>query len=188
MTMTALPYDPHHYYTVDEFAALPEDTSAHYELQDGVIIMGPKPAREHMFVSFKLAGQIDLQLPRDLCVLGEIDVDLQLATPVVRAPDLLIAKTSAFGQRGLTTASDLVLAVEVISPSSVRTDTVTKPVDYADAGIPNYWVIDPNPPVTATVYHLVVGTYEESQRAAGQFTVSEPCALTIDLDALLPPS
>jgi len=188
MTMTALPYDPHHYYTVDEFAALPEDTSAHYELQDGLIIMSPKPAREHMFVSFKLAGQIDLQLPRDLCVLGEIDVDLQLATPVVRAPDLLIAKTSVFGQRGLTTASDLVLAVEVLSPSSVRTDTVTKPVDYADAGIPNYWVIDPNSPVTATVYHLVDGAYEESQRAAGQFTVSEPCALTIDLDALLPPS
>jgi len=93
-----------------------------------------------------------------------------------------------FGQRGLTTASDLVLAVEVLSPSSVRTDTVTKPVDYADAGIPNYWVIDPNSPVTATVYHLVDGAYEESQRAAGQFTVSEPCALTIDLDALLPPS
>lgn len=188
MSMTALPYDPHHYYTVDEFAALPEDTSAHYELQDGVVIMSPKPAKEHMFVSFELAGHIDPQLPRDLCAFGGVDVDLQLATPVVRAPDLLIARTSVFEQRGLATASDLLLAVEVISPSSVRTDTVTKPVDYADAGIPHYWVIDPNPPVTVTVYHLVDSAYEESQRAEGQIAVSEPCALTIDLDALLPPS
>lgn len=113
MNMTALPYDPHHYYTVDEFAALPEDTSAHYELQDGVVIMSPKPAKEHMFVSFKLAGHIDPQLPRDLCVLGGIDVDLQLDTPVVRTPDLLIARASVFGQRELATASDLLLAVEV---------------------------------------------------------------------------
>lgn len=188
MSMTALPYDPHHYYTVDEFAALPEDTSAHYELQDGVVIVSPKPAKEHMFVSFELHHQIRSQLPRGLCALGEIDVDLQLATPVVRAPDLLIAKSSVFGQRGLAKASDLLLAVEVISPSSVRTDTVTKPVDYADAGIPNYWIIDPTPPVTATVYRLVDGAYEEFQRPAGPFTVTEPCALTVDLDALLPPT
>lgn len=185
--MTALQYNPNHYYTVEEFAALPEDPSAHYELQDGVIIVSPKAAKEHMFASYKLFGQIDPQLPKGLFAVGEIDVDLQLATPVVRAPDLLIARTGAFGQRGIAKASDVLLAVEILSPSSVRTDTLVKPIDYADAGIPNYWVIDAESPVTATVYQLVDGEYEESQRVVGTFTVSEPCPLTIDLGALLPP-
>ncbi|MGH3433671.1 MAG: Uma2 family endonuclease [Thermocrispum sp.] len=112
---------------------------------------------------------------------------MQLETPVVRSPDLLIARTGVFGQRGIAKASDVVLAVEIISPSSVRTDTVVKPVDYADAGIPNYWLIDAEPPVTATVYYLVDGEYEESQRAEGTFAVSYPCPLTVDLGALLPP-
>jgi hypothetical protein len=64
----------------------------------------------------------------------------------------------------LTPSSDVVLAVEVLSSSSVRTDTVIKPLEYADAGIPHLWLIDPQPPVTATVYRLVDGQYEESQR------------------------
>lgn len=185
--MTVLPFDPNHYYTVEEFVALPEDSSAHYELQDGVVVVSPKPAKEHMFASFKLFGQIDGQLPEGLVAVGEIDVDLELETPVVRAPDLLIARSDAFGRRGIARASDVLLAVEILSPSSVRTDTLHKPLDYADAGIPSYWVIDADAPVTATIYHLVDGEYEESQRASGRFTVSEPCPLIIDLDALLPP-
>lgn len=185
--MTALPYDPNHYYTVEEFAALPEDPSAHYELQDGVIIVSPKAAKEHMFASYELHYQIRQQLPAGMFAVGEIDVDLQLATPVVRAPDLLIARTGAFGQRGVAKASDVLLAVEILSPSSLRTDTIHKPLDYADAGIPNYWVIDASAPVTATIYHLIDGEYEESQRVEGTFTVHEPCELTVDLNALLPP-
>jgi Uma2 family endonuclease len=44
------------------------------------------------------------------------------------------------------------------------TDTVTQPAEYADAGIPTYWIIDLDPPVTLTA----------------------PTELTLDLDALLP--
>lgn len=185
--MTVLPFDPRHSYTVAEFAALPEDTSARYELQDGVIVMSANPAKEHMIISYQLFGQVNPQLPRDLFSVGEIDVDLQLSSPVVRIPDFLIARRGALGQPGLTKASDVLLVVEIVSPSSKHMDTKIKPLEYADAGIPNFWLVDPRPPVTATVYHLVDGDYEESQRAEGTFTVDEPCPLTVDLDALLPP-
>ncbi|MGH3433670.1 MAG: hypothetical protein ACRDQB_12630 [Thermocrispum sp.] len=43
--MIALPFNPNHYYTVAEFTELPEDPSAHCELQDGVIIMSPYQLR-----------------------------------------------------------------------------------------------------------------------------------------------
>lgn len=185
--MTALPFDPRHYYTVDEFAALPEDTSAHFELQDDVIVVSPRPAPLHTRVQTRLIAQLDRQVVRDLVLLGEIDVDLELPYQVVRVPDLVIAKAAvALREGGLTRASEVALAVEIQSPSSVHTDGTIKLMEYAEAGIPNYWLIDPRPPVSATVYGLVDGVYEESQRAEGTFSVSEPCELTVDLDALLP--
>ena len=36
----------------------------------------------------------------------------------------------------------LLLAVEVISPSSVRTDRVTKRAFFQRVGVPEYWVVD----------------------------------------------
>lgn len=186
--MTALPYDPRHSYTVEEFAALPEDTSARYELQEGAIVVSPRPAPLHTRVQTRLIAQLDPQVTGDLALLGEIDVDLELPYQVVRIPDLVIARADvAHRQQGLTKASEVLLAVEIQSPSSVHTDGTIKFWEYAEAGIPTYWLIDPRPPVTAIVYSLIDGEYEESQRAEGTFTVHEPCDLTVDLNALLPP-
>lgn len=76
--------------------------------------------------------------------------------------------------------------MEILSPGSVRTDTLVKPMEYADAGIPHLWLIDLEPPVTATVYRLVDGEYRESLRAEKVLEVADPCPLRIDLDELLP--
>jgi Uma2 family endonuclease len=84
--MTALSYDPRHRYTVAEFAALPEDNTARYELQEGVIVVSPRPARHHMDVLFELAVQLRAQLPATLRARIKIDVDLELDPPVVRGP------------------------------------------------------------------------------------------------------
>ncbi|MGH3611494.1 MAG: Uma2 family endonuclease [Pseudonocardia sp.] len=35
--------------------------------------------------------------------------------------------------------------MEVLSPGSHRTDHVAKRADYADAGIPHYWIVDLDP-------------------------------------------
>lgn len=179
----ALLYDPRRYYTVEEFAALPEDTSARYELQDGVVVMSPRPTPLHSRIQTRLIALLDSQIPEGLVLLNEVDVDLQLSSPVVRVPDLVIARESVVTAR-IAKAADVLLAIEIVSPGSGHMDTAIKPMEYADAGIPHYWVIDPNPPVTATVYHLIDGAYEESQRAEGPFMVSEPCPLTADLDGL----
>lgn len=185
--MTASPYDLRRTYTVEQFAALPEDESARYELQDGLIVMNPNPSRHHMLASYRLFAQLEPQMPDDLFVVGEVDVDLQLPSPVVRIPDMIIGRRGMFGEQRLTTASDLLLVVEILSPTSLRTDRITKMADYADAGIGNYWIIDPEPPVTVSVYRLADGAYAEEQRdVQGTLTVSQPCELTVDLNALLP--
>jgi Uma2 family endonuclease len=182
-----VPYDPARLYSVEEFGRLPEDNSRLYELGEGRIVVSRRAGRGHANAIKRLLVQIDPQLPAHLDVLSEIDVDLQLSTPVVRIPDVVITSTDVFGKRGITRASVVQVAVEIISPGSVRTDTIVKPLEYADAGIPHLWLIDPHPPVTATVYRLVDGEYQESLRAEHSFQVDEPCPLLVDLDSLSPP-
>lgn len=186
--MTAPPYDLFRYYSAEEFLALPEDTGARYELQEGVIVVSPRPAYAHMKVQTKLIVQLDPQVTGDLEVLTEAEVNLELGSDTVRCPDLAIIRSRGAdrGSRAIA-ASDVEVAIEILSPSSRRTDRITKMADYADAGIANYWIIDPDGPVTASVYRLADGAYQESQRdVPGTLTVSEPCELTVDLDALLP--
>ncbi|MCA4995831.1 Uma2 family endonuclease [Tsukamurella tyrosinosolvens] len=39
-------------------------------------------------------------------------------------------------------AADVLLAVEVLSPGTRRVDLVMMRSEYADAGIPHYWIVD----------------------------------------------
>jgi Uma2 family endonuclease len=139
-----------------------------------------------MKVLLRLGAQLDPQLPHDLDVLPEVDVELESLPSTVRVPDLIIARTAVYDRENLTRSSDVVVAVEIVPPGSVRTDSVVKPMEYADAGIPHFWLIDREPPVTATIYRLVDGEYQESQRAEHILEVDQPCPLRVDLDALLP--
>jgi Uma2 family endonuclease len=57
-----------------------------------------------------------------------------------------------------TTPRDLV--VEVVSPDDPGRDFVPKRGDYAEAGIPEYWIVDPRHD-TITVLALAAGSYVE---------------------------
>jgi Uma2 family endonuclease len=185
---TLVPFDLDRLYSVEEYLGLSEDKTFRYELQDGVLIVSPRPAWNHQVVSGELYLQLRPQLHPELAIAQDIDVDLEFSTPTVRAPDLVVIRAEARDQEILK-ASDVMLAVEIISPGSIRMDTKTKLLEYDEAGIPNYWVVDPRPPiVTATVYRLYEHGYEESQRAEHTFEVDDPCPLRIDLDALLLPA
>lgn len=56
---------------------------------------------------------------------------------------------------------DVVLAVEVVSPSSVTTDRVTEPTQYAAVGIDHYWRVEPSEGPLLAVYERVGGSYVE---------------------------
>lgn len=63
-----------------------------------------------------------------------------------REPDLIFVKrehAARFAPQHLIGPPDL--AVEIVSPDSVARDRVTKLREYAQAGIPEYWVIDARP-------------------------------------------
>jgi Uma2 family endonuclease len=182
----ALPI-PRELMTLDEWDALPEDNSAHYELQEGVLVVSPKPARRHQRALVQLASQMDRQLPPEWEVLPDFEVVAQADGPAtVRAPDLVMVRMEGPEKRVM--AGEVLLAVEIISPGSRKTDTRMKPFEYAEAGIPHYWVIDLDPPAPSiTVYGLGAPDdgYVESQTATGELVVVEPFEMRIDIGALV---
>jgi Uma2 family endonuclease len=182
----ALPI-PRELLTLAEWDALPEDNSAHYELQEGVLVVSPKPARRHQLAVTRLASQMERQLPLDWEAVPDFEVVVQAAGPAtVRAPDLVVVR--AEGPENRVEAEEVLLAVEIISPGSRKIDTHLKPFEYSEAGIPHYWVVDLDPPVPSiTVYGLGAPDdgYVESQTATGVLIVQEPFEMRIDIEALV---
>ena len=77
-----------------------------------------------------------------------------------REPDLLVLVKADDPRRQDEFWLGADLVVEVVSPGDARRDTVDKRLDYAEAAIPEYWIVDPHEE-TVTVLTLAEGEYEE---------------------------
>jgi hypothetical protein len=106
--------------TLDEFAALPEDNSRRYELEHGILVLSPRPAKAHQRVIKRLALILDEQLPPQWEAFTELEVVVVGQNPgTVRVPDVVVAPPDDDGTQD---AADIVIAVEVVSPGSRRKD------------------------------------------------------------------
>jgi Uma2 family endonuclease len=183
--MSVMPY-PDHLLSLDEWDALPEDNTHHYELVEGVLAVSPRPVSDHQRALGELFVQMRAQLLPDLVPLFEVELVLTSDGPAtVRSPDLLVVPVAAAEDNPARYhAQDALLAVEIMSPGSRKIDRVAKLFDYADAGIPSYWIIDIEPPTTMTAYRLVDGEYELVGEGSGVLELSAPAPLEIDVDAL----
>lgn len=184
--MTAASW-PDHLLTLAEWDALPPDTSRCYELVEGVLLVVARPAPLHQRAMMRMCSQIEPQLPAELTVLADVDVVVKAGeSPTVRAPDVIITREDCVAANpSRLAAADVVVAVEIISPGTGSTDRVTKMYEYADAGIPHYWLVDLDKPVTLTAYTLVDGNYEHVGDFAGTVTIPSPAGITLTLDALI---
>lgn len=173
--------------TLEEWAALPEDHEARDELQEGVLISMPRwTEQRYLRAQQSLLAQLQAQVPEGWEALGEFEVVVEpegLAT--VRVPDLVVVPSDGPEER--VPAEEVLLAVEIVSPGTRKVDRQFKKLEYAEAGIPHYWVVDVEPPVPSiTVYGLGAGGggYAESRPATGTLVVSEPFPVQIDVATL----
>lgn len=173
--------------TLEDFVALPEDNTSRYELQEGVLIVSPRAARKHQRAAFNLAKQLDEQLPKGWEPLLDMEVVVRADDPaIVRVPDLVVTRVDGPDKR--LDATDVLLAVEVISPGSRSVDLRLKPYEYAEAGIPHFWLVDLDPPAPSiTVFHLggPEQGYVEAPAVAGELATTAPFSVAIDIPALL---
>jgi Uma2 family endonuclease len=132
-------------WTYDDYLRLPSD-GWRYEVIRGELYMNPAPQPKHQRVVLKLAGHLDRFVEEhDLghVYVAPIDVLLaQLATPI--QPDILFVSKS----RLLIVEKNVVrgppdFIAEVLSPSNAREDRHDKKGAYAEAGVREYWIVDP---------------------------------------------
>jgi Uma2 family endonuclease len=90
---------------------------------------------------------------------------------------VVVSHEQAVGDR-LTTPP--LLAVELLSPTSIERDTIAKRSDYARAGLDHYWVVDPALPQIA-VFRRTGEQLELVTHAAGnaELSITEPLAIRL---------
>jgi Uma2 family endonuclease len=185
---------PHRLLTVAEYLEIGEVEPGYTELVEGRLLMSPSPTFRHSRGNGKLWAALDAQSPAHRVSVLDIDVDLQLGPEdgpgTVRRPDVVVVHDTApvriSREGGVLRASEVVVAVEILSPGSRRMDLVLKRSEYADAGIPHYWVVDLDEPASLTAHHLAGEFgYVDGGSVTGVFRTTEPFAVEIDLDALM---
>lgn len=181
---------PDNLLTVEEYAALGETEAGFTELTEGRVVTSPYSGRQHNLATCLLAGQLERQLPRGLAFAVGTDVDLCLAPSgepgFSRRPDLLVFGRAAVARAdGMLRADDVLVVAEIVAPGSKRTDYQVKHDEYADAGIPHYWIVDITEPVSLVACHQAGSGYEDASAVTGTFTTDVPFPVKIDLDALL---
>ncbi len=166
-----------------DLEGLPEDDGHRYELIDGVLIVSPGPKLPHQ----DMVGNLHLLLragcpPHLKVVLAPFAVALADDTEV--QPDLLVAPRTQFTIKELP--GPPLLAVEVLSPSTRRIDVLLKRDRLQSAGVPSYWLVDPDA-VSVTVLELQKGVYVEVGVAVGEqaIEVTAPYPMRIVPAALL---
>jgi Uma2 family endonuclease len=178
---------PDHLLTLEDWIALPEDSSRNYELVEGVLVVSPRPVLRHQFAVWQLAAQIHTQLPKELAAVAEAELVVDSAQPpTVRVPDAVVIRRKALtDDLARVHPEDVKLAVEILSAGSRRTDRVTKFFEYAEVGIEHYWLIDLDAPISLSAYRLIDSDYELVTERSGSVTVElAGTPVTIDLAAL----
>jgi Uma2 family endonuclease len=131
------------HWTIDMVRALPDDRNR-YEIIDGELFVTPSPSRIHQRAVVELVLRIVPYLKGERigeAVIAPVDVELAVDTMV--EPDLFVAPpVKGRPPHSWTEAEQLLLVVEVLSPSTARADRVRKRALYARVRVPEYWIVD----------------------------------------------
>jgi Uma2 family endonuclease len=147
-------------WTVDDLRDLPDD-GLQYELADGVLLVSPAPRPRHQRVIGNLYLILRAAVPPDMEVFMA-PLDFQPTRRRSLQPDLLVVRRTDVGEENIQ--APLLLAVEVLSPSTRSKDLLLKHGLYEDSGVAAYWVIDPDVP-SLVAWELRDGKYDEVARA-----------------------
>lgn len=142
-------------WTVADLELLPDD-GLQYELLDGVLLVSPASVPRHQRACARLHLLLAGACPPDLEVFFA-PLDWQPDVRTSLQPDLLVVRKADIGPKNIQ--RPLLLAVEVLSPSTRRKDAVLKRSKYEDVGVGSFWLVDPAAPAVIA-YDLLEGRYE----------------------------
>jgi Uma2 family endonuclease len=145
-------------WTEEQYLRLTDQTNRFIEFTEGSVEVLPMPTRKHQAISRFLFLAFLSFVQRLGGTVFYAPLRVRVAPGRFREPDLvlLLDVNDPRNQNAFWLGVDLV--VEIVSPDYVERDTVIKRADYAEAGIPEYWIVNPEE-ATITVLKLDDGVY-----------------------------
>lgn len=164
-----------HIYTEEDYYNLPENVRA--ELIDGQLYYMAAPSRVHQeilgFLFNTIFNYINSQ--KGPCKVYPAPFAVKLFednNKTVVEPDIsVICDPDKLTDQGCTGAPDWI--IEIVSPSNSSHDYIRKLNLYADAGVKEYWIVDPLSK-KIFVYHL-----EQENFKAGSYTLQDKVKVDI---------
>ena len=140
-----MPLSQEKLYTVEDIYNLPEGTRA--ELIDGQIYYMAPPSRKHQRITVELSTIINNYIKSQN---GSCEVDIAPFAVFLNEnsrnyvePDIsVICDPNKLNDKGCRGAPDWI--IEIVSPGSRRMDYFTKLFKYRNAGVREYWIVDPD--------------------------------------------
>jgi Uma2 family endonuclease len=123
---------------LDRLTGLP----SHTQLIDGSLVFAAPQDGYHSVSLDILGGELDRQAPLEFRTIRQTTITLSRTQRL--EPDLMVVHAAAFRDLGQTDfdRDDVVVAIEVVQPSSLDRDRIRKPQLYAEAGIEHFWRVE----------------------------------------------
>ena len=168
-------------FTADELDDFPDDGNR-YEVIDGELFVTPGPLIVHQRVQMRFILRLAAYV--ESCGLELLPAPTSVrASPVTEVqPDLLVfsgANDDVEKERRIRMSS-LWLAVEILSPSTIRLDRGRKRKAYLSGGVREYWIVD-SKARTVEVWKPSQSAAHVERRALVWQPRPEHPALTVDL-------
>ena len=132
------------FYTYEDY--LTWNDGVRYELIEGVPYMMSSPSQEHQEILGELFGQLRDFLKGKPCkvFIAPFDVKLKInkRRDTVTQPDIMVVcDHSKLDGKAVNGAPDFI--IEILSPSTSKMDTFIKLNKYREAGVREYWIVNP---------------------------------------------
>ena len=158
-----------------------------YELLNGELVMPPAPLTGHQMISIALASRLYLYVEqKGLGTVVAAPIDVVLSDTDVVQPDVLFVsneRSHIVTRENIRGAPDLV--VEILSPATAERDRTIKLDLYAQHGVQEYWIVDPDVKTVTVLlrgesHFEVSGIYGEGQSLRSPILAG----FSVDLEAV----
>ncbi len=179
-------FPPQGHWSEEDYFALPNNGLV--EFSSGTIEVLPMPSELHqLMVAFLYRALAQFVREHQLGTVLFAPLRIQLWPGKYREPDVVFMFKHHAHRRSAQYWFGADLVMEVVSPDDPHRDRVTKHREYAEAGIPEYWLVDPTSQ-TLTIWvqqqakmpYQCAGEYQRGDQAASQLL----SGFTLDVAAL----
>lgn len=145
-------------WTEAQYLALSDHTRHLLEFVDGTIEVLPMPTDKHQVILLFLYDLLRTLLQPLGGKVLVAPLRIQIRPGKQREPAILLVRDARDPRRQNRYWLGADMVVEIVSPDDPERDTKVKRADYAEAGIAEYWIVDPEA-ATITVLTLDGDTY-----------------------------